>query len=125
MSDNQEKYQEIDTKVALSVEDCQNIRNYGEHFKISLPKGLQKALLAFEKEQTFDHQNQIKLHICKWMVTSQHESYQDPIWDEPKVHANEIIYDITFDEQVEEMLNETPEPESPEPESPEQESEKK
>lgn len=102
MSDK--KFQEIDTEVAISKNDCQNVRNYGEHFKIKLPKSLEKALQEFEKDNTFDNQNQIKLQLCKWMVTSKHESWQDPIWNEPKVHANEIIYDLVFDEQVEEML---------------------
>lgn len=105
MSIEEQKFQEIDTEIVLSKEDLQHVRNYAEHFGMTLPKELEESLQSYEKDLSFKNQNKIKNEICKWMATSTHESFQDPIWVEAKKYAQELTYHYVFDEQLDKVLS--------------------
>ena len=89
-------------KVACSAEDVVNVREYSTHFNVSLPDDLIKALDTFEKDQTFENQNEFKLQMALWMTTSEHESFKDSLWDAPKTASNDAIFDLQFDKDVKE-----------------------
>ena len=104
MSNEQVKMQEIDTTVVLTAEDCGHVRHFCTQFQIEMPPRLEEVLVNFEKDNSFENQVQIKLELCRWMCTSKHESFQDKLWDAPKEHAQELIYDIVFNQEVDKML---------------------
>lgn len=105
MSEDKVKTDDVQNKVAISPEDCQNVRNYCTHFGVELPEHLERALKNFENNVCFENQNDIKLELCKWMLGSQHESFKDSMWEAPKKAAEEVVFDLQFDKDVNEALN--------------------
>lgn len=104
-NDKEIKTDDVKNKVAITPDDCQNIRNYCTHFGVELPASLEVALKNFEGNVCFENQNDVKLELCKWMLESQHESFKDSMWEAPKKAAEEIVFDLQFDKDVNETLN--------------------
>ena len=100
----EDKHTEATNQVVISVEDCKNVREYGKHFGVDIPEVLAKALDAFIAEPTFEHQNAVKLQMCKWTLTSPHPSFKDKLWEEPQKLAEEATFNLQFDEDVKEAL---------------------
>ena len=105
MSDH--KYNEIQTEVVINADDCENVRKYCQNFQIDIPAELEDALTAFENEKSFENQQNVKLELCKWMLTSTHETYQDEMWDTPKKSAEKILYNLQFDKDLNDTLKDT------------------
>ena len=97
---------EVENKVAISADDCSNVKRYCEHFGVPSSPELDAALDAFSKEPTFENQKEVKLQLCKWMLTCTHESFGDSLWDAPKKAAEEVVFDLQFDKDLSEVLTE-------------------
>lgn len=105
---------EVKNKVTISAEDCQNVRKYCAHFGVPSTPGLETALDAFIANQTFQNQLEVKLEICKWMLTNEHESFKDSLWDAPKKAADEVVFDLQFEKDLKEELSKEGEDETSE-----------
>jgi hypothetical protein len=92
-------------KVSISNEDCANVVKYASHFNVPLSAGLDLALKKFSENNSFENQLEIKLEVCKWMLTCTHESFQDSLWDAPKKAAESVVFDLQFDKDLKETLN--------------------
>lgn len=97
---------EIEKKVPVNEEDCENVRNYSTNFGVEISDELNEAMEKFEKDQTYENHQEFKLAICKWILESQHESFADALWDHPKEAAKDIVFDLQFDKEVQEELGE-------------------
>lgn len=95
---------EVENKVTCSAEDCDNFLNYEKHFKVPLGKDFEEALAKFRKDPSFENQNEMKLHACKWILTCRHESFKDPLWDTPKKTATKEMYDLQFEKDLKDLL---------------------
>ena len=95
---------EIERKVPVSEEDCENVRNYSVNFGVEISQELQAAMDKFEADQTYENHIEFKLEICKWLIQSGHESFEDSLWDHPKEAAQDIVFDLQFDKDVQEEL---------------------
>ena len=95
---------EVQNKVAISPDDCQNVRKYCSHFGVPSTDDLETALNLFEKDPTYENQMEVKLQICKWILDSKHESFKDSLWDAPKKAAEEVVFDLQFDKDLKEEL---------------------
>lgn len=105
MSDNSNGTDEVKNKVTISNEDCANVFKYASHFKVPLTPGLEAALNKFSADNSFDNQLQVKLEMCKWMLSSDHESFTDSLWDAPKKAAESVVFDLQFDRDLKEELS--------------------
>lgn len=103
---------EIERKVPVNEEDCDNVRNYAINFGVPLSPELEAAMKKFEENQTYENHNEFKLEVCKWLMSSEHESFQDPLWDHPKEAAKDITFDLQFDKDLEAELSDDNEEES-------------
>jgi hypothetical protein len=82
---------ELLNKVVINKDDCDNVRNYAKYFEIDFPDSLEQSLVTFESDMTYENQQQVKLEICKWLVTSTHDSFKDKLWEHPKKAAQEFL----------------------------------
>jgi hypothetical protein len=107
-----EQTDEVKNKVTISNEDCANVIKYASHFKVPLSAELESALSKFTQNNSFENQLEIKLEMCKWMLSSNHESFQDSLWDAPKKAAESVVFNLQFDKDLKETLSKTDDPES-------------
>ena len=102
MSEN--KTDEVENKVTISADDCANVRKYCGHFGVPSTDGLESALEKFTGEGNYENQLEVKLEICKWILSCDHESFGDSLWDAPKKAAEEVVFDLQFDRDLKEEL---------------------
>lgn len=95
---------EVKNKVTISNEDCANVIKYATHFNVPLTPELEAALNKFNADNSFENQLEIKLEMCKWMLSSNHESFQDSLWDAPKKAAESVVFNLQFDKDVKDVL---------------------
>jgi hypothetical protein len=95
---------EVDRNITVSGEDCDNVRNYSLHFGVEITETLKKAMDVFEKEPTFESMLDFKRELCKWLVECGHESFTDDLWKHPTEAAMDILYDLQFDKEVQDLL---------------------
>lgn len=92
---------EVERKIPVSNEDCDNVRNYSQNFGVDISPELQSAMDTFEKDQTdYEKMVDFKLELCKWLIECGHESFADSLWDHPKEAAKDIVFDLQFDKDV-------------------------
>lgn len=91
--------------IVVTVDDCQNLKNYGEYFGVSLTEGLVKALDDFTKEQSFVNQQSILREFCLWITKHPHETFKDPLWEKPKVKADQFLPELLFDHEMDKLIN--------------------
>lgn len=99
------KTDDVVNKVTISSDDCDNVNKYCGHFGVPSSPELEAALEKFKKENTYENQLDVKLEICKWILTCEHESFQDSLWDAPKKAAEEVVFDLQFDKDLKEELS--------------------
>lgn len=98
---------EVDRSIPVSAEDCDNVRNYSLHFGVAITDALQKAMEEFEKETTsYEKMIDFKRELCHWLATCGHESFQDSLWEHPTQAAADVLYELQFDKDVNEILSE-------------------
>jgi len=98
---------ESKNKVTISNEDCANVIKYASHFNVPLTPELEAALTKFSADNSFENQLEIKLEMCKWMLSCDHESFQDSLWDAPKKAAESVVFNLQFDKDVKDVLTKT------------------
>lgn len=99
-----DKTDDVKNKVTISNEDCANVLKYASHFNVPLTSSLEEALQKFSSENTFENQLEVKLEMCKWMLSSSHESFTDSLWDAPKKAAESVVFNLQFDKDLKEEL---------------------
>jgi hypothetical protein len=100
-----EQTDEVKNKVTISNEDCANVIKYATHFNVPISAELQAALDKFTADNSFENQIEIKLEMCKWMLSSTHDSFQDSLWDAPKKAAESVVFNLQFDKDVKDVLS--------------------
>jgi hypothetical protein len=98
------KTDDVKNKITISSDDCANVKKYCGHFGVPSSDGLEKALDTFSADPTYKNQVNVKLEVCKWMLSCSHESFGDSLWDAPKKAAEEVVFDLQFDRDLEEVL---------------------
>ena len=101
----QDQTDEVKNKVTISADDCTNVKKYCGHFGVPSSPDLDEALEKFSTEPSFENQKNVKLEICKWMLSCKHESFEDSLWDAPKKAAEEVVFDLQFDKDLNEVLD--------------------
>jgi hypothetical protein len=96
---------ETSNKVKCSSEDCDNFINYEKFFKVPLGDDFKQALEAFRKDPTWGNEQEVKRHACKWIITCEHESFKDNLWDTPRKTAEKEIYDLQFEKDMKDFLS--------------------
>lgn len=96
-----------DLTIPVTSEDCDNVRNYSLHFGVAVTDELKKAMDIFEADQTsYIKMIDFKRELCKWLVECGHESFKDSLWEHPHEAAKDILYDLQFDKDVLDILEE-------------------
>jgi len=106
MSEENNVTDDVVNKIAISNDDCDNVRKYCGHFGVDSSEGLEAALAGFIKDNSFENQQEVKLEICKWILDSAHASFKDSLWDAPKKAAEEVVFDLQFDKDLKDTLSE-------------------
>lgn len=96
-----------DERIVITLDDCQNLKNYSEYFGVSLFPTLTSALDAFIAEQTFKNQVNILREFCLWITTHPHETFKDPLWEKPKQKAQEFLPELMIDHEIDKMIETT------------------
>jgi hypothetical protein len=91
-------------KVTITNEDCLNVYKYCDHFKVPMSESFKKALQRFEKDNTYKNQLDIKLEMCKWILSSDHENFKDSLWEAPKKSAESLVFNLQFDKDLNDEL---------------------
>lgn len=104
MSEEESKTDDAKNKVTISPDDCDHVKKYCGHFGVPATPELEEALDKFKADPTYKNQLDVKLEICKWMLSCKHESFTDNLWDAPKKAAEEVVFDLQFDKDLEEVL---------------------
>lgn len=94
----------VEKKMYLSLEDAKNIRDFYEHFEVPVTDLLKSALENFEKEQTYENQEALKLATVLSVSESQHEVFVDEMFVNIRKDTADIAYEMTFERDMQEML---------------------
>ena len=105
MSEDKNLTDEVQNKVTISADDCSNVRKYCSHFGVPSTPELEEALDKFSNDPSYENQLEIKLEICKWMLSCKHESFEDSLWEAPKKAAEEVVFDLQFDKDLKDELS--------------------
>lgn len=107
MSNKQSKVTtEEEQKPAISLDDAKNIREFFKHFNIPWTDRLEKAVAAFEANQTVDNQELVKQALCVTIAESTHDAFLDKMFAAVRTQSTEIAYRAQFDTDLEEVLTE-------------------
>lgn len=93
-----------DEKIVVTVDDCVNLKNYSKYFQVPFSPEFISALEAFEGSQSFSNQKEVLRTFCEMVKNHPHETFKDPLWDKPKEVATEILPELQFDKNVDNML---------------------
>lgn len=104
MPEEVSKTDDVKNKVTISPDDCDHVKKYCAHFGVSPTPELEAALDKFKADSSYKNQLGIKLEICKWMLSCKHDSFTDDLWNAPKKAAEEVVFDLQFDKDLEEVL---------------------
>lgn len=104
MSDNETKAI-TEQNIVVTVDDCHNLKSYGEYFGINLSEGLVGALDSFVNEQSFVNQQHILREFCLWITENPHETFKDPLWEKPKSKANEFLPTLLLDHEIDKVIS--------------------
>lgn len=106
MSDKKELDVAVETpKVVISGEDCKAAADFWKHFEIPMPVELESALNAFEKDPTIRNQDEVKFHLCKAMVESNHEAFKDEVFTKILEECSQVTYQMAFERDLESTLS--------------------
>jgi len=97
--------QEISNKVVISAEDCQGAAEFWKHFSVEMLPELKTAFENFEKNPTFENQQEVKLQICKAIGYTDHEAFRDEMFKEIVEECRSVVYDLSFDKSLEATLD--------------------
>lgn len=95
---------ELEKKVTVSNEDMENVKNYSLHFGIDMTPELQTAIDNFIASPTYENQMDFKLELCKWMTSSNNESWSDKLWEKPLENASDAMFNLQFEKDLKEEL---------------------
>jgi len=99
--------QEVTKKVLINAEDCAGAAEFWKHFNVEMLPELRTAFERFEKEPTYENQQEIKLQVCRAIGYTDHEAFRDEMFKEIVEECRGIAYDMSFDKSLTETL--TPE----------------
>ena len=105
MSDNQTNPTTEKEQVVLDLKDTEVVEKFFTFFEIDMPDYLQEALAAFNKDQSLDNQNRMKLAITKSIEDRREKFLEIDEIFEPVVGAcGETAYNMQFDKDLKEVL---------------------
>jgi hypothetical protein len=96
--------QEVVNKVAINVEDCTGAAEFWKHFSVEMIPELKAAFEKFEKEPTYENQQEIKLQICKAIGYTDHDAFRDEMFKEIVEECRSVVYDLSFDKSLDATL---------------------
>lgn len=115
MEDNKTNFQaEPLTEITTDTDDCRNVRDFFQHFKIEIPSYLAKALDEYEstlqgqgpEQAKLDAQNSFRLALCQAMIESDHPLFKDELFGTVIKNSTETLFVSNFDKQVNDTLTE-------------------
>ena len=95
---------EKEKKIIVTAEDITNIRNFYTQFEIPISEDLEQAIRAFTGDGSFENQAAIRLALCKSIIGTKHEAFEDAMMKEARAEAEAIAYKAEFDKELEETL---------------------
>lgn len=106
MSEENSQTLEVKEKVVITPEDVRAALDFWTHFKIPVQSYLTDAAALFEKEQTLENQNAVKLALCKAISETDHEAFKDPIFAPIVSECSDTKFKMQFDKDLEDTLTE-------------------
>lgn len=113
MEDSKTNFQpEPLTEITTDTDDCRNVLDFFQHFKIEIPAYLSKAIDNYEavlgssepELAKLDAQNHFRIALCKAMIESDHPLFKDELFDTVIKNSTETVFLANFDEQVQTAL---------------------
>src|ERR1019366_1668321 len=111
MSDTNEKIeeknelQEVTNKVAITAEDCVGAAEFWKHFSVDMLPELKVAFERFQKDPSYDNQQDIKLQVCRAIGYTEHDAFKDEMFKEIVEECRNVVYDLSFDKSLEATLD--------------------
>jgi hypothetical protein len=102
--DNKEDVKNCTNSIVISVEDAENLYTYSSYFEVPLSDDLKTAIEGFKAEQSLRAQTELRLQIAKWILTSEHESFKDELWNEVKECCQPTQFELEFSKELETSL---------------------
>jgi len=96
--------QEVVKKVVITPEDCQGAAEFWTHFDVPMPDALKLAFEKFGKDPTFEHQDEIRIELCRAIAYTQHDAFKDEMFKEVVEECKSVEYDMGFDKELEKEL---------------------
>jgi NAD(P)H-nitrite reductase large subunit len=105
--DNQEHNTDLEEQeIMIDDSDVDAIINFSKFFEAPMTEALKNAVDIFKKDKTMINQKKIKLEVSKWILSTKSDVFIDEVWDSPKKTMDEIIYNLSFDQDLNELLTE-------------------
>lgn len=101
---NKNPVQEVSREVVITPEDCSGAAEFWTHFEVPMPPELKAAFENFNKNPTVENQDEIKLQVCKAIGYTDHEAFNDDMFKEIVDECRNVVYDMSFDKDLEKRL---------------------
>ncbi len=97
---------EKEESVVLTQEDMRNVREFFNHFNITIPTYLDKIIKRVESEETITLESQkiFKTILARTISESEHELFKDSLFEEIIPECEKEWYDAQFRQDFEEAM---------------------
>jgi hypothetical protein len=105
---NENVLQEKVPKMVVTPEDILGAFDFWTHFEVPPSPELKAAVEAFAANPCLETQQEVKLQLCKGVGFTEHEAFKDDMFKEITEECREVVYDMSFDKQLENTLSDDP-----------------
>lgn len=94
-------------EIMLNVDDIRNLREFFQHFQVTIHPDLEDALTVWENKKekvTLEDQENLRIGLCKTMVSSDHKMFKDELFAPILASSEKLVFESTFKEELEKQL---------------------
>lgn len=102
---NPNPLKEINERLVLTPEDVQGAAEFWTQFEIPMPPELKAAVDKFVENPSLETQTEFKLQLTKTIGYSDHEAFNDELFQEITGACKDAAHDITFNKDLEKILS--------------------
>jgi len=98
----------LEQEIFIADTDIQHIEKFFDHFKVTMPEELIKAIAEFRTNQTSETQRDLRFKLAKAMIVVKGKNeLLDEVFEKVFDCTTEISYNLQFEKDLEEIIGST------------------
>ncbi len=96
----------VEREMVIGPNDTEAVVKFFDHFGITMPKTLKKSIEEFKKDPNLDTQKKLVLEVNRAITGENSIDKLDEMFKDIVEDAERTAYELDFNDQVEDMLDE-------------------